>query len=128
MSETAPGTHSSSAPGFEVRVRRSEDVTIVALRGELCLLTASGVARHLDALIGEGAKDIVLDLHDVGFMDSTGVRLLIETDERAEADGFRFAISLDGNQPSRVLELVGLTDRPRRIDSSQLPPAGSRAA
>jgi len=37
------------------------------------------------------------------------------------SEGFRFAVSVNDEQPTRVLALLGMTDRPRRVSGSDLP-------
>jgi anti-sigma B factor antagonist len=123
MSETPELAPEQAVPAFDVVVRAAGDVVVVELHGELCMRTAPQAEEQLSRLLANGRADIVLDLRGVEFMDSNGVRLLIETDERSRAEKFDFAIVLDSNQPSRVLELVGLVDRPRRVAPEDLPAA-----
>jgi anti-anti-sigma factor len=51
----------------------------VALRGELDLATAG----HLETALSEASRPVVLDLTRLTFMDSTGVRVLLEAAERS---------------------------------------------
>ena len=109
---------------FEVIVHPGRDPMIVAVRGELCLSTVGSLSGRLEQAISAGVEKLVLDLREVSFMDSTGVRLLIETDASAASGAFQFAVAVrDGAQPQRVLDLVGLTDRPRRVGAEDLPDA-----
>jgi anti-sigma B factor antagonist len=101
-------------PNFEVRVQPNRELVVLEVAGEICLATAPLLSDHLGELVGSGFAEIVLDLREVVFMDSTGVRLLVDTEARARADGFRFAIVMNEGQPSRVLELVGMSSRPPR--------------
>ena len=51
----------------------------VALRGELDLATAG----RLEGALSEASSPVVLDLTGLTFMDSTGVRVLLEAAERS---------------------------------------------
>jgi len=55
----------------------------LTLRGELDLGSAGRLERALD----EHAGAVLLDLRGLTFMDSTGVRLLLEASENAARDG-----------------------------------------
>ncbi|HEV7774196.1 MAG TPA: STAS domain-containing protein [Conexibacter sp.] len=63
-----------------------------------------------------GFATIVLDLRQLTFMDSTGLRLLLRLDAESRSDGFRFAI-VDGEGPvRRLLELTQFDRQFRRAD------------
>lgn len=54
---------------------------------------------------------VVLDLSEVGFIDSSGVHVLIDTGEQFRLENRRLAIACrEGGQVHRVLTLVGLLD------------------
>ena len=65
-------------PPFEVTVQRDDELATITVRGELDLATApqlsAAVAEHHDAGL------LVLDLTAVTFIDSAGVRVLIQAD------------------------------------------------
>jgi anti-anti-sigma factor len=109
-----------AVPEFRVEIRPDRELVVLELHGELCLASAPTVSEHLHGLIASGFERIVLDLRPVTFMDSTGVRLLVETEAGAAAAGFHFAIVIDSGQPSSVLDLVGMPDRPPRVRPEDL--------
>ncbi len=95
-------------PPFEIRVRRAGDRAIVVPEGEIDLATADDVEARLRDLRAEGLRDLVLDLRDVSFIDSSGLRLLVKMHNASQADEFDFSI-VDGTPLiSRVLEISGL--------------------
>lgn len=59
---------------------------------------------------GNGAADVDLDLSEVTYMDSTGIRLLIMIRSRVRAAGHVLTISAASEQVYRVLELTNLID------------------
>jgi anti-anti-sigma factor len=64
---------------FDLSVTRDEGGgTRLTLRGELDL----GSAAELEQALAEAGGDVLLDLRGLTFMDSTGVRVLLETAER----------------------------------------------
>lgn len=59
--------------------------TVVRVRGEMDLETAPVVRQVLGDLITTGHLDIILDLDDVGFIDSTGLSVLVGALKRMRA-------------------------------------------
>jgi anti-anti-sigma factor len=66
---------------FDLTVAREAGATRLTLRGELDL----GTAAQLERALAEAGEDVVLDLRGLTFMDSTGVRLLLEAAESGAA-------------------------------------------
>ncbi|HVG99542.1 MAG TPA: STAS domain-containing protein [Miltoncostaeaceae bacterium] len=99
MSDPSPGT-------FRVRPEQRAEGTVIVAEGELDLVGAPALAA---ALPNSGEAPVILDLAGVGFMDSSGLRALLEA-RQACADGGRpFAIARPSDAVLRVLELVDLT-------------------
>lgn len=91
------------------------DRTTVGVHGELCISTIQPLASCLEGLRSEGVDQLVLDLRQLQFMDSCGIRFLITMDALALTEGFGFAIVAGDGQPKRALDLVGMQDQPLRI-------------
>jgi anti-anti-sigma factor len=98
-------------PQFDVVVREEPQRALVVPRGELDLATVTRVDREIDALRSRGFTSVVLDLRELTFMDSTGVRMLVRLASKADLDGFTFSI-IDAEGPvRRLLLLTQLRDR-----------------
>jgi anti-anti-sigma factor len=83
----------------------------VRLQGELDLATAEKLERELLRVEGSDAQSIVLDLSALTFIDSTGVRLIIQAAARSRADSQRLALLRGPRAVQRVFELTGMLDR-----------------
>jgi anti-anti-sigma factor len=95
---------------FELRSWPDRERVIVAVEGELDLASVSAVRTALDELLAAGWRNIVLDLRELTFIDSTGLSLLLDAERSARRHDAAFAI-VDGSPPvARLLELVGLTN------------------
>jgi anti-anti-sigma factor len=77
---------------FDLTVAREEGATRLTLRGELDL----GTAAQLESALAEAGDDVLLDLRGLTFMDSTGVRVLLEAAERG-ASGLRILPPMTGD-------------------------------
>jgi anti-sigma B factor antagonist len=91
-----------SSPLFRVEVVPERDRVLVVPRGELDLATVTELEAQIQELRSRGFAAIVLDLRQLTFMDSTGLRLMLQLHAEARSDGFRFAI-IDGEGPVRRL-------------------------
>jgi anti-sigma B factor antagonist len=96
---------------FSVTRRRAGDCSIVAPTGEIDLATVDELAAALEDARAE-ANVVYLDLRGVIFMDSAGVRLVIEADRQCELVVVRGPIAV-----RRVFDLVGLEERVRMVDA-----------
>jgi anti-sigma B factor antagonist len=54
---------------------------------------------------------IILDLSGLSFMDSTGMRLLLEADAESRANGHSLELRAPTKAVTRVLEIAGVLDR-----------------
>jgi anti-anti-sigma factor len=76
------------------------------LEGELDLVTAPWLARRLQKLEADRPPVLVIDLRDLTFMDSSGLRELFSAQRRARAEDRRVVL-VKGSEPiDRVLEMV----------------------
>jgi anti-sigma B factor antagonist len=95
---------------IDVTSREGTGVRIAAA-GELDLVTAAELQSSLDAELGAGHA-IELDLAGVTFVDSTGLRVLVQTAQRAEQAGLSFTLLRPlPAQMRRVLQVTGLDRR-----------------
>lgn len=90
---------------MEIGRERRPNATVLRLTGELDLATAPDVLAAVEAATGDGTTRLVLDMSGVSFIDSTGVRTLLEANRVAGND-----LSLLAPSPAvtRVLELTEL--------------------
>jgi anti-sigma B factor antagonist len=102
-----------SVSTFRAEVREDGGAVVIVARGELDLV---GAPRLLQALPAEGSSPIVLDLGEVGFMDSSGLRSLLEARQACADAGRDFAIARPSEAVCRVLELVDLSGEFARVD------------
>ena len=81
-----------------------------AAEGELDLETAAQVRAQLDEHMDSGHATLVLDLSAVTFVDSTGLRTVIEAQKATEARGVGFALVPGPPAVQRLFELTGTSD------------------
>ena len=80
----------------------------VTLSGEYDISTASSL-RH--SLVDDApAQEVIGDLSEVTFMDSSGLRALLEVRATLESDGRRLVLEGIPDQVRRLFEVAGITD------------------
>jgi anti-anti-sigma factor len=101
-----------AAEQLAVEARRRRRTALVALRGELDLLTVSKVAEVLDGLEprADGLRHVVLDLRGLTFMDVMGLNELIKQNESARSNRHNLAVVRGTAAIQRVLELTGVEE------------------
>lgn len=87
----------------------SEDgVRLITLRGELDLASAPKLERELEAALAASEAPIIVDLSDLAFMDSTGLRALIMGQRNASDQQRPFAVARRADSfVARVFEIAG---------------------
>jgi anti-anti-sigma factor len=110
---------------FRVGRRLEDGVAVVVPEGDIDLKTAGAVRTELEAARAE-AQRVVLDLRQVAFMDSSGIRLLVEAQHAADRDSFSFAVIPGPRAVQRLFELAGLEGRLTLLDDPAQAPGGER--
>jgi anti-sigma B factor antagonist len=135
----SPEPTRSPAPASEladeqlvVEARTQRRTALVALRGELDLVTVSKVAEVLDALEPQasGVRHIVLDLRGLTFMDLVGLRELVRQNEYARANRHNLAVVRGTDAIHRVLELTDVEEQLVLVDDPDdlVPPPSPKHA
>jgi anti-sigma B factor antagonist len=89
---------------------------VIALSGELDLAGAAALEQELARLESESTEVVVLDLRDVAFMDSSGLRLIAVSSQRAQELGRRLALVPGPEQVMRVFEITRMRERLDFVD------------
>src|ERR687888_625652 len=62
---------------LDLETTKQGDASVISLRGEIDVYTAPRLRQALIDLVESGAKDIVVDMERVDFLDSTGLGVLV---------------------------------------------------
>jgi anti-anti-sigma factor len=93
---------------FHLDIEPERDAVRVCPRGEVDLATTGAIREKFEEMSARGFRRVALDLRDVTFLDSTGVRLALELWESSRAADWEFAV-IDGPTPvRRIFELTGV--------------------
>jgi anti-sigma B factor antagonist len=94
---------------MEIAERRIGDVTVLTLTGRLVLEDGEAQLRdRVGALLSEGRHEVVLNLHDIVYIDSCGVGTLVETYHRFRRLGGDVKLLCLSERCRHVLAVTGL--------------------
>jgi anti-anti-sigma factor len=99
---------------FHVDSQHSDGYLMVSPHGDVDLATADTVRAALES--HDGPDPLLLDLRNVDFLDTSGLRVIVEAAHRAEADGHRFAVVRGPARVQRILDIAGLNARSLVVD------------
>jgi len=98
------GSMSNSPVRLEMTQPRPGSFVVV---GEIDAQSAAMISERLDPL-PEGSDDVEIDLSSVSFIDSSGLRALIEIHDRAEESSRRLVLRSPSQSVTRLLDIAGL--------------------
>ena len=101
---------------LSVHGERRGDAYHVEPIGELDIATAERLEQELRTAQDSDAATIVLDLSGLSFMDSTGLRVVLDCNDRCGGDGGRLRVIAGSPAVERLLDIVGLRERLPLID------------
>ena len=98
--------------GIEIESRREGGDYIIRVRGELDLACSESFDTELKNALQSDASAVLLDLRELTFIDSTGIRALLSAVARSEATGRRLHVARETSPAvQRVLDVTGLGER-----------------
>ena len=91
-------------------------ICMIRARGEVDLAAAPKFQEAIDAAIESKPTSMLIDLSEVTFLDSSGIRVLVDAQRRLKEAGASFTI--DGMSPAltRVFEIAGVIDLLRNAE------------
>ncbi|MGE5504833.1 MAG: STAS domain-containing protein [Actinomycetota bacterium] len=87
-----------------------DGIPVIAGKGRIDSGTAKACEEYLLSHVGDGRPALVLDLADVDYVSSAGLRVLVMASKRAMGLGIGFALCRLQENVAEVLEISGLDD------------------
>lgn len=102
---------------FNVEVQHRDEAVHLLLSGELDLSTVTQLEPELELVEQANPKLVILDLRNLKFLDSTGLRLIIEANSRAQEKGLRLAVVRGPDQINRLFDVTGISSKLLLVDN-----------
>ncbi|KOV93053.1 STAS domain-containing protein [Streptomyces sp. NRRL B-3648] len=95
---------------FDMTVQHTGDSSaVLAVAGDVDLHTAPTLRDRALAVVEEGAAHVVLDMAQVGFVDSTGLSALITLMQAAHGAGGSLRLAEVPDRLSRMISITGIS-------------------
>ena len=104
-----------------LRTEHDHGAPRLVLSGELDLASAEELESKLKQLESSEPQLLMLDLRELEFMDSTGLRAVIAADARARERGARLVVIRAPDEVDRVFRLTRMDQHLELVDE---PPSG----
>jgi anti-sigma B factor antagonist len=102
---------------LQIALRQEADRVVVALRGELDMANAPALQSTIESDELGATKTVVLDLQQLTFVDSTGLRIILSARELCWRRGQEFAITPGSQQVQRLLSITGVGEHLNTIST-----------
>ena len=103
-------------PGtLDIRQETDGERCTLILTGELDLVTAPSLERAVADVLEGPVGELVLDVHGLQFVDSTGFRALLAAKDGCHAAGVGFAMTRGPDAVERVFDVTGVLKRLRFV-------------
>jgi anti-sigma B factor antagonist len=110
----APLTDRPPAP-FSIDVEPFHGKVLLRPHGEVDIASAPRLDVKLRELRDSGFDHLVVDLREVAFLDSSGLRILLAWDDTARNEGLDFELVPGPPPVQRLFDLTGVRDRLRFV-------------
>jgi anti-sigma B factor antagonist len=91
------------------------DLVVVVLDGELDMASGPLLQSALEGDEVIESPTVVLDLHRLEFLDSTGLRIILAARERCRERNQEFAVTRGSEQVQRLLSVTGVAEHLRTV-------------
>ena len=88
--------------------REHDDWTVLTVSGEIDIATAPSLRERLHSLLADGRHKLIIDLDDVGFLDSTGLGVLVGVLKRVRTQGGELRLICTQPRIAKVFEITRL--------------------
>lgn len=111
--------HVGASQPFEAHVEQDAETTFVRLTGELDLNCRRQFESTFQRTASVAAGNVVIDLSGLTFIDSSGLRMLLEVESQSRRDGFDLLFIPGQGQVQQVLELTGVDAALKKLDEAR---------
>jgi anti-anti-sigma factor len=93
---------------MNIETRELKHVSVVTVSGRVDSATAPDLQKALQALLDANHNQLVLELKDVDYMSSAGLRVLVSVQKAAKKNGGALRLAQLSTRVKEVVELAGL--------------------
>lgn len=106
---------------FDMDSERDADSARLTVAGELDIATVPQLQEAIDSMLSDGVSDLLLDLRQLAFIDSSGLRMLILLSSRADGEGWTLRLLRPADRSLSVFEITGADENLPFVEESSAP-------
>ena len=95
---------------FSITENETPNGIKLILKGSLDYVRSEELQKHMTDTLNEGKKNIILNMHQVDYLCSTGIRVILKTYKDAKNSGGSFGIEMPSERVRNVLGMVALDE------------------
>lgn len=93
---------------LDIEVERQGDVCVLSLDGEVDVYTSPTLKERLVETVDDGCFNILVDMRDVGFIDSSGLGVLVSGLRRVKENGGTMRLVCTKENILKIFRITGL--------------------
>ena len=93
---------------MNVKLEESNGIAVCAIEGDINSSTSPELRKHFDEVIGKKISNIVIDMNQVGYIDSSGIATFVEGLKKFKASGGKFKLLSLQEKVKSVFEITKL--------------------
>jgi anti-anti-sigma factor len=95
---------------MDITQEKQDTVSIVGIKGRLDASSCAALEQELSTLVSGGTKQLVLNLENMDYVSSAGLRVLLVVAKKLGASNGKFALYGLKDHIKEVFDLAGFTD------------------
>ncbi len=96
---------------FSVEIDKQGPLPIIRVKGEIDVYTCTQLNTSFQEVIQAGAKDIVLNLENIQYIDSTGLGTIAHAAREVQQSDGKILVVCPKPQVRKIFEISGLTSK-----------------
>ncbi len=96
-----------SSAAITIAVESRDDMAHIRIGGELDMFTAPVLEGTLASAEQDGFRTIMLDLRDLTFIDSSGLRVFVRAWDQAKTNGHQLLLVEASSEAQRLFKMTG---------------------
>ena len=93
---------------LDIATERTGSSCVIAVSGEVDVYTSPGLKREIGSALDDGCMDVVIDLERIGFIDSSGLGVLVSALRKVKEQGGTMRIVCTRESILKIFRITGL--------------------
>ena len=94
---------------MEIVIKKEKGAVVVLLNGKLDAGSSPELEKEIDKLLTEGEKHLILDLAELGYISSAGLRVILAGSKKLKNNQGTLYVSSLGSMVREVFEVSGFS-------------------